>query len=237
MEVHHHPNVEKKSFKEYLLEGLMIFLAVSMGFIAENIRENISEHEIEKRNMELIVDNLKEDTTALRKVIINKTKALVIIDSMLQFRNKNLKDYKTFLLFYSLFNRSQITSWFRSNQSGLDQMKSSGNLRLVENTKVLDSLYRYEKASKSIELYNGDQDRELIMKSLQLAAQFLVFDDINPQTFNLESQNNAINIFYNYNSTVYGNYKDFYIPQLQKQFERGKRLINLLQEEFKLENK
>ncbi len=30
----------KKSLKEYLLEGLMIFVAVSMGFIAENIREN-----------------------------------------------------------------------------------------------------------------------------------------------------------------------------------------------------
>ena len=59
MEVHHHPHVGKKNIKEYLLEGLMIFLAVSMGFIAENIRENIIEHEIEKRNMEIIVDNLK----------------------------------------------------------------------------------------------------------------------------------------------------------------------------------
>ena len=27
MEVHHHPNAEKKSFKEYFLEGLMIFTA------------------------------------------------------------------------------------------------------------------------------------------------------------------------------------------------------------------
>jgi hypothetical protein len=42
MEVHHHPEVEKKTFKQYLLEGLMIFLAVFMGFIAENIREKIS---------------------------------------------------------------------------------------------------------------------------------------------------------------------------------------------------
>ena len=48
MEVHHHPHVEKKSFKEYLLEGLMIFLAVTMGFIAESIREHITEskHEV-----------------------------------------------------------------------------------------------------------------------------------------------------------------------------------------------
>ena len=32
MEVHYYPQVEKKNFKEYFLEFLMIFLAVTMGF-------------------------------------------------------------------------------------------------------------------------------------------------------------------------------------------------------------
>ena len=41
MEVHHHPHVEKKNFKEYFLEFLMIFLAVTLGFFAENIREHL----------------------------------------------------------------------------------------------------------------------------------------------------------------------------------------------------
>lgn len=36
MEVHYHPHMEKKHFKEYLPEGSMIFPAVSMGFIAES---------------------------------------------------------------------------------------------------------------------------------------------------------------------------------------------------------
>jgi hypothetical protein len=39
MEVHHHPHVEKKNFKEYFLEFSMIFLAVMLGFFAENLRE------------------------------------------------------------------------------------------------------------------------------------------------------------------------------------------------------
>src|SRR5437764_8657377 len=43
MEVHHHPHVEKKNFKEYFLEFLMIFLAVTMGFVAENLREHFTE--------------------------------------------------------------------------------------------------------------------------------------------------------------------------------------------------
>ena len=39
MEVHHRPHVEKKNFKEYFFEFIMIFLAVTMGFFAEQIRE------------------------------------------------------------------------------------------------------------------------------------------------------------------------------------------------------
>ncbi len=49
MEVHHHPHVEKKNFKEYFLEFLMIFLAVTLGFFAENVREHIGDASKEKR--------------------------------------------------------------------------------------------------------------------------------------------------------------------------------------------
>jgi hypothetical protein len=42
MEVHHHSGMhhKKKNFKEYFLEFLMIFLAVTLGFFAENLRES-----------------------------------------------------------------------------------------------------------------------------------------------------------------------------------------------------
>jgi len=39
MEVRHHTHFENKSFKEYFLAFLMIFLAVTMGLFAEQIRE------------------------------------------------------------------------------------------------------------------------------------------------------------------------------------------------------
>src|SRR3982750_4314445 len=46
MEVHKHPHhvTHKKKWGEYFLEFLMLFLAVTLGFIAENIREHIAEH-------------------------------------------------------------------------------------------------------------------------------------------------------------------------------------------------
>lgn len=45
MEVYHHPDIhhKKKNFKEYFFEFLMIFPALTMGFITENVREHFTE--------------------------------------------------------------------------------------------------------------------------------------------------------------------------------------------------
>ena len=70
MEVHHHPHVEKKNFKEYFLEFLMIFLAVTMGFFAENVREYISNKEKENKYIIGIVRDLKLDTAEASSMIM-----------------------------------------------------------------------------------------------------------------------------------------------------------------------
>src|SRR5664279_2153560 len=64
MEVHHHPDLhhKPKKWKEYFLEFLMIFLAVTLGFIAENIREHISDRSKEKEYIESMLQDLKSDT-------------------------------------------------------------------------------------------------------------------------------------------------------------------------------
>ena len=62
MEVHHHPHVEKKNFKEYFLEFLMIFLAVTMGFFAESLREHVSDNSKEHEYVSALKKDLATDT-------------------------------------------------------------------------------------------------------------------------------------------------------------------------------
>ena len=69
MEIHHHPKVEKKSFKEYFLEFLMMFLAVTMGFFAENIREGITNHRKEKHFLQSLAEDIKSDKAQLVQYI------------------------------------------------------------------------------------------------------------------------------------------------------------------------
>ncbi len=67
MEENSAPEKGKKKFKEYLLEGLMIFVAVSMGFFSENIREYIGETKQEEEYVKSLINDLKLDTTYLNK--------------------------------------------------------------------------------------------------------------------------------------------------------------------------
>ena len=69
MEVHKHPHhvTHKKKWGEYLLEFFMLFLAVFLGFVAENIREDSVEKHREKQFMVSLVKDLELDTSEISK--------------------------------------------------------------------------------------------------------------------------------------------------------------------------
>src|SRR4030095_9560765 len=82
MEVHHHPKVEKKHFKEYFLEFIMIFLAVTLGFFAENIREHISDENKAKMFAVSLYQDFKTDSVSLFRLINYTNEKIRNIDSL-----------------------------------------------------------------------------------------------------------------------------------------------------------
>ena len=74
MEVHKHPHhvTHKKKWGEYLLEFFMRFLAVFLGFIAENVREHQVEREREKELAVSFYNELKSDSAAFQIAIDNR---------------------------------------------------------------------------------------------------------------------------------------------------------------------
>jgi hypothetical protein len=142
MEVHHHPHVEKKSFKEYLLEGLMIFVAVSMGFIAENIREYIVEKRQVKEYMIQLLENLKYDTTRMNR---NNAVNLKYCDYIDSFRHEIMEARSGKVNAYKLYKYYRSYGWTSVvfNTSAITQLKNSGALRLIENKKLVENLDDY----------------------------------------------------------------------------------------------
>jgi len=105
MEVHHpHHPTHKKKWSEYLLEFLMLFVAVTLGFFAENIRENISENHKKKELLAAVVHDLKTDKEEIQRHRIMVKNRLANCNNFLKLLEKNYNEidkiefYKTAIL-------------------------------------------------------------------------------------------------------------------------------------------
>jgi hypothetical protein len=85
MEVHHHPqlNHKPKPWKEYILEYIMIVLAVTTGFFAESLRENISEHHQEKEYIISLNEDMHENDSVLTSMIFAHQRNVLLLDSLI----------------------------------------------------------------------------------------------------------------------------------------------------------
>jgi hypothetical protein len=147
MEVHHHPDLhhKRKRFKEYLLEFLMIFLAVTMGFLAENVREHISERSKEKEYIRGFIRNVQDDTANLKRIINFDEKQVLGLDSFLTLRHADFQLDSNRRKFYSeAFRNLYSSASFTSNNATLQQLKSTGDYRLMVKDHVADSLSKYD---------------------------------------------------------------------------------------------
>lgn len=159
MEVHHHPQVEKKSFKEYLLEGLMIFLAVSMGFIAENIRENIADREKAEVYMKSLISDIKDDHNFLVKYHQLYIVKLPLLDSLIIQLNEPAISINTNNLYYYARLASK-SDGYPVNTRTIDQMKNSGSFRVIKNENVSVGIVAYYALTEQVKLYESIEQQE-----------------------------------------------------------------------------
>jgi len=163
MEVHHHPKVEKKNFKEYFLEGLMIFLAVMLGFFAESLRESLLEKERVHGYMEEMVENLKADTLRFNHALSYNENASPYVDS---FRYEidsaaEGKIHSNRLYFLALSSGQFSRVLFK--ESAISELKNSGSIRLINDRNLSDQILEYydrwvKAADKNVDGLNEASD-------------------------------------------------------------------------------
>ncbi|MBV9988102.1 MAG: hypothetical protein JO301_10505 [Chitinophagaceae bacterium] len=155
MEVHKHPHhvTHKKQWSEYLLEFAMLFLAVFLGFIAENIREGSVEKHREKEFMESLARDLATDIAAVDYGLPRKEGKNNAIDSFFMYFAEN---NNAAAISGKLFKTLRRTTWdnrIERNTITISQLKNAGNMRLIRNKSVADSIASYDMLWTEIELY------------------------------------------------------------------------------------
>lgn len=154
MEVHHHPEVEKKTFKEYLLEGLMIFIAVMMGFFAENIRENITNNEHARQLTSQLVQDLKTDTARLNGIYQAQTDVLKANDSLFILLKQPLAKADLNKI-QQLIIKSHNLWPFHPTGGASGAIKQELHLKQFSESKIISYIAAYE---SNIELIHTVQD-------------------------------------------------------------------------------
>lgn len=144
MEVHHpHHPTHKKKWSEYIIEFVMLFAAVTLGFFVENYRE----HYVEKMREEQFIQDIRKD---------------IIFDSLqlskLNFQNKSRRQYyDSLLVIYKKGNwQEEIPAIQKYNsilsgksaweprQETYKQLISTGSLRFFSDRKFVEELKEYE---------------------------------------------------------------------------------------------
>ncbi len=153
MEVHHPHHIPKK-IKEYITEFIMLFAAVTLGFVAENLREHQIENQRAKEYLELFrTEVVRNDRTidSLLKVgmpTLQVNERLAI--RLLMQENVSPKEIADSLSMYMYR--------FSNDKRIFELMKNSGSLRLIKDKTLVEEITAYEVEADMAEFRAFDQE-------------------------------------------------------------------------------
>ncbi len=177
MEVHHHAHDpaaphHKKNWKAYFWEFLMLFFAITLGFIVENQREHYIEHKRAKDYAMSLMEEVAGDTIALSQSISYYKTRTESIDTLIMLLGGNIKQVPSGALYYftdmSMYNNQMVF-----NKTTLQQLINSGVLRYFTNRKLVKCIGEYDQVLQKVE-NSGTSAQTVSLEARKL--QFKIFD-------------------------------------------------------------
>ncbi|MFZ9661923.1 MAG: hypothetical protein ACO29O_08595 [Chitinophagaceae bacterium] len=156
MEVHHPHSHGPKKWKEHFLEFLMLFLAVTLGFFAENLRDQYIEKERAHEYLQHLESDIDNNIHFIDSLIVRDRQMLHKFDSALLY----LATAKEIDL-DSLYSNLPVNVFrFLSKNDTYEQMKSSGSLRYIKDHELLELILDYSNATLAAESRSTQMETE-----------------------------------------------------------------------------
>lgn len=128
--------------RSHLLEFILVFAAVALGFFAENIREFYSDKGREKEFIRSLVGNLNADSVIYAKRDSALRERIVWMDTLISLVTSNQKgrNAETYLL--ARYSTRIIQG--RPGSSTLNFLARSNEYMLIDNSEIKNNIQRYE---------------------------------------------------------------------------------------------
>jgi hypothetical protein len=129
MEVHHpHHPTHKKKWSEYIIEFVMLFTAVTLGFFAENIREHIAEENKTKELLHVVAKDLRSDLDQMKMLKQMEAEKIVLADSLKTILNSNPKNVDQSDYYRIIMNFASFYVLNPNDKSNASLVVNDGNL-------------------------------------------------------------------------------------------------------------
>lgn len=254
MEIHKHPHhvTHKKKWPEYLLEFFMLFLAVFLGFVAENVREHIVEKERGRKYIESFYQDLKTDTSRMSYYTDFEEAKLSALDNLNNCFDTVTKNIKATSCLLELIKISALNRPFKITDRTLNQLFNAGGFRLLQNNDA-DSIIAYQNDFNNIQdfqttVYQEAQDkvRETFDRLVNFKANAQMFKPQGRRVgINFNSQDVTNPILLSHDTTLLNKYFNemllYYrvtynhVRQLQELKDYQIRLINFFKNKYQFE--
>jgi hypothetical protein len=254
MEVHHHSH-KPKNWKEYITEFIMLFAAVTLGFLAENLREHqVINHKIEQNKIAILKD-LQADSASIVKVLKGEDSCVNTfnrINNFLYLAKTNKITYNQLVdSIKATNNLIAYTTTLYMNNSSFKNMQSSGLLSNLEEGELKKTLATYYEVNfKSIEAANEFFDQvgivfnnylpmgvgKLIRENYITSKDYELNDPATYQNFMLslnKTKNDIQSDEFIYEIQKYYNYIFIYRNALKIAEKSNRTLLKLLRSEIK----
>jgi hypothetical protein len=158
MEVHHHSHSARKRWSHYFWEFFMLFLAVFFGMLAEYKLEHIVEHQREKKYIRSLIRDLEMDIVSLQTSYESRVAQIRQMDTLHYLLKHPNKDRVKDIYFLARHINRHIN--FQYHDRTIQQLKNSGNLRLIRNQNAADSITIYDNERMKTSLVQLDGEIE-----------------------------------------------------------------------------
>ena len=255
MEVHAHSHTSRKKWTHYFWEFLMLFLAVSLGFYAENTREGILHKKEVKSQLSSMLSDLQSDITLFDSVTDRNSFGAEMADTLVELLHSDITN--TTQIYYAARTVTANLGYYYTNSKSYDQLKSAGLLRYITNKELLDSIGAYyvsfQWLANQIDLLRLKLDEihkgnarffdsyvfqqmisTKIIGATSLGGQKTIINKpaVNPALLSADAKDiNTVSLNYHYYSATI----KFYIRMGNALQTRAKRLIEIIKKEYRFD--
>lgn len=178
-----------KPWTRYLAEFLLLFLAVFLGFLAENYREKISEEHQAKELARNLYDELLADSTIAHITVARRNEKDIALTEFINYVLEGDLQRPSQEYVQNFYRGLMVNSRFYPRDVILEQLKNSGSLRYFQNKELQHLIGTLSVAISNVRVGNNF---ELEFNHTQLIPFIIQHND--QRFFDELTQNGSISI-------------------------------------------